>query len=513
MAQTRKKMKRISRLFLVLGAVFTILFSGLSHQPVDAGKSYGWSPDEKVPGYLDDTLTPFLLADRTRTVHAFGSQWVDADGRRLAIVYRQWTLKGGWTRPVDIILSPIGGDANLLGAFMDSSATMHVTFTVTESLTRRTYVYYSSAPAANADWAPAWSTPVAVGDGASGMSSGSISGDEKGNLVILYSGIKDGSGVYAINSNDSGLSWSNPKPVFLTFDSNLVPYSIKVYKGEADRLHVVWAVNTSLGLYHSIYYAGLNLMTDQWDEPVLLEKRTDAEGFFGPSYPAVIDNGTYVVVMYNSGNPFTGRPVDYGKPIIRVRFSKDNGQSWGEAVDPFPFLVGNSGEHSMVVDNNNVVHTLVIMRIDSSVGGAYKAIGGVWHSQFVNGVWSNPERFVTTLAPVDIRAVVVQGNVIMAAWHEDPGAGQDGVWFTYIILDTPELSVTPLPTKPKEINVITSTPSLLPFVTPNTPQADFSIGRQETPPNPAQPLILGLVPVVITILGVIFFYLPSRKSR
>lgn len=506
-------MKRISRLFLLLGAVFAVLFSGLSHQPVGAGKSYSWSPDEKVPGYLDDTFTPFLLADRNRTVHAFASQWVDVDGRRLAIIYRQWTLKGGWTRPVDIILSPIGGNANFMGAFLDSSDTMHVIFTATENIARRTFVFYSSAPATSADLAHAWSAPVSVVEDASEVSSGSISGDEKGNLVILYSGTKDGIGVYAINSNDSGLSWSNPKPVFLTFDSNLVPYSIKTYKGKSNRLHSVWAVATSLGSYDSVYYAGLNLVTDQWDEPTLLETRTNAQGFFGPSYPAIIDNGSYIIAMYNSGNPYKGRPVDYGRPIIRVRISRNDGESWAEAVDPFPLLVGNSGEHTLFMDSNHVVHSLVIMRIDSSVDGVYKVIDGVWHSQFVNGVWSNPERFVTSLAPVDIRAVVVQGNVIMATWHEDPGAGQDGVWFNYCILDTPELSVTPLPTRLEEMNVITSTPPSSPFVTPNTPQADLSIGQRATSPNLAQPILVGLIPVILVILGVIIFYSQGRRLR
>ncbi len=67
------------------------------------------------------------MADHNRTVHAFVSQWVQDGSRRLAIVYRQWTLKGGWTRPVDIILAPTG-NAGILGAFLDATDHLHIIY-------------------------------------------------------------------------------------------------------------------------------------------------------------------------------------------------------------------------------------------------------------------------------------------------------------------------------------------------------------------------------------------------
>ncbi len=84
-------MKRSLSLFL-LGMLCAILVAGLGFAPAGATRPSSWAPDARVPGYLDDTFTPFLLADRNRTVHAFASQWVENEGRRLAIVYRQWTL-------------------------------------------------------------------------------------------------------------------------------------------------------------------------------------------------------------------------------------------------------------------------------------------------------------------------------------------------------------------------------------------------------------------------------------
>ncbi|MCK7501739.1 MAG: exo-alpha-sialidase [Comamonadaceae bacterium] len=164
-------------------------------------------------GYLDDTFTPFLLADRNRTVHAFASQWVENEAQACHCVPPVDSV-GGWTRPVDILLSPIGGNANFLGAYLDSSDTMHVILMATEALTRRTSVYYSSAPAASADWAPSWSAPVPVADGGLGLNSAALTGDDQGNLVIIYSGNRDGSGVYYVHSKDSGTVWSTPSLCF-----------------------------------------------------------------------------------------------------------------------------------------------------------------------------------------------------------------------------------------------------------------------------------------------------------
>lgn len=505
-------MTRISKLFLALCISFPVLFAGVGYKHIGAKTGFGWTPDEKVPGYLDDTFTPFLLADHNRTVHAFTSQWVENDGRRLAIVYRRWSLLGGWTRPVDIILSPLGGDANFMSAYLDPSDTMHVIFTATEAVTRRTYVYYSSAPAASADWAPAWSTPMIVGDGATGLNSGAIVGDEYGNLVIIYSGNRDGSGVYSVYSKNTGEDWSTPQPVFLTYDTNLNAYSVHLTIGPDQSIRAVWNVVTNLGEDESLYFANFDSENLKWDTSVELEKRIDLPEYFGPSYPVIVDNGQDIVVVYNSGNPYTDLPVGAGRPVQRSIISVTNGLTWNEPSIPFPFHVGRSGEHALVLDGNGTPHTIFTQRIENTdEEGNYKIIGGVWHSAFENGGWTNPDRFITQLAPHDIRAVVCQGNVLLVVWREDPGAGQSGVWFSYNVLDVPELPVEPLSTAsvdylPVQSTAIATPLELSTFVP--SPQPEL---LDEAPPsnlgsNPALPIIIGTVPVVLILIGVVLGY-------
>ena len=380
-------------------------------------------------------------------------------------------------------------------------------------------VYYSFAPAAAADWAPAWSPPVMVGEGALGLISGSIVGDDQGNLVIVYSGNINGMGVYHVTSSDSGKTWTKPLPIFLTYDTNLIPFSLRMVMGPDQQARVTWNVVTNLGVDESLYFVNFDIKNTRWDVPVELETRIDLPDYFGPSFPSIVDNGREVIIIYNSGNPFTGRPVNVGRPIQRTRISFNGGDTWSEPLDPFPFHVGRSGEHTVVLDGSGVPHTLFVQRIETEdERGDYSIIGGVWHSAFENGVWTNPDRFVATVPAHDIRAVVAQGNVLLAVWREDPGGGQSGVWYSYSILDVPELPVVPLATAPAEFTSDTNPPLVsTPILNESTPLPDNPL-LDDAPPsnlgsNPALPIIVGMIPVILILAGVILGFQLFLRRR
>ena len=181
-----KKIKNVS-LFLV---IFQLVV-GLNYTVAKADEAGLWSHDAPVPGYFDDTFTPFLVLDRDQTVHALTSQWINDGKRRLAVVHRKWSLSGGWTKPVDIILAPTG-DAKFLSAFLDSSEMLHIIFMTYEN--NNPTIYYSVAPAANANSATAWAPHVVVGTAPS-LESAAIIEDDEGNIFIIYCGTRDGSGV------------------------------------------------------------------------------------------------------------------------------------------------------------------------------------------------------------------------------------------------------------------------------------------------------------------------------
>jgi len=480
-----------------------------------AQQTGGWEPDRKVPGYSHDTFTPVLVADQNRTVHAFASQWVDYGERQLVIVYRQWSLSGGWTKPVDILLSP-AGEAQIQGAFLDSSGIMHVIFWAGSA--QNAFIYYSRAPVSSADQSSAWSPPIAVGERAVEPVSASLSGDAQGNLIVIYNGNVDGTGVYEVHSKDSGDTWSKPQSVFISDDAELVPYSIRLYPGQANQLHAAWNMVTGLGVDNSLYYARYDMMQEEWAKPVMLNKRIELQDYFGPSFPSLVDNGEDVVIMYNNGNPFTSRPVAAGRPVQMVSISNDGGQTWKDPVVPFYRLVGRSGEHSLAVDSNNVVHALFTQRIEYTVDGVNREIGGMWHSSYQDGIWSDPDRFITTYSPHDVRAVVSQGNVLLVVWRQDPGQGSHGIWYSYTMLDSPELPVVALPT-PVNDSIVTSVPSLetVPAPTSVLPAETSTINMVNVPTglatNPSGPLLVAGVVVVVILAGVIVIYQSYRNRN
>jgi len=497
--------------------LFLIVFQialGLSNTTVKADIVAQWAPDARVPGYLDDTFTPYLVADQNGTVHAFASQWINDGSRRSAVVYRQWSLLGGWTRPVDVILTPTG-NAQILGAFLDSSDKMHIIFMAGEA--RDAAVYYSFAPAANADLVTAWSIPIMVGENALGLNSAVIAGDDQGNLFIIYSGNRDGNGVYFVTSSDSGESWSELFPVFLTSDTTLLPFSLRLAISQDYQVRATWNVVTSVGVDEALYFANYSVRNSEWGNPVELDRRIDLPEYFGPSFPAMADNGSDIVILYNGGNPYAGQFVNPGRPVMRASISSDGGLTWDGPGNPFPLLNGRSGEHALAVDSMGGVHGVFVMRIDQYVDGENETIGGIWHSKFQDGIWTNPDRFVTTYSPHDVRATVSQGNVLLVVWREDPGAGKHGVWFSYTILDTPELPIIPLSTVPITVSAQPAS-TVIPFLATPTQPPEDNIFEDSSPSrwstNPVFPLVAGIVPVVLVVIGifVVYRFLINRRT-
>jgi hypothetical protein len=497
-------MKAKRRIFALL--ITSVIAVTLNCFVVKANAGGEWAPDARVPGYLDDTFTPFLVTDQNRTVHAFASQWVESMYRRRAIVYRQWTLKGGWTRPVDIILAP-AGDATFLSAYLDSSSILHVIFMAGES--NNLGVYYSHAAATEADWAPGWSEPILIGENALGVNSSSIVSDPQGNLFVIYSGWQEGNGVYLVSCADPCGNWSEPSPIFLTYDATLMPSSLKLVMAMDNQIRATWTVITSRGVDQALYFANYIVENSEWTTPIELDHRMDVPEYWGPSFPAMVDNGTDIIILYNGGNPYIDQFVIQGRPVMRTSISSDGGLTWRGPTNPFPFLNGRSGEHALAMDSMGRAHGLFIMRIDQLVKGEYRPIGGIWHSTYMNGIWSNPDRMVTSINPHDIRAVVVQGQILFVVWRQDPGDGTNGIWFSYAMLDSPELPIAPLSTVPAAISAReSSTASSAPNTASPSPQNNI---MSDSPSaqwmnNPAFPIIVGTIPVLLLVVGVVIVY-------
>jgi len=457
-----------------------------------------WSPRERIPGSHDEARAPYLVADQNRTIHAFQSQPLGEYADERVIFYSQWTLEQGWTDPIDIILPPFGWLAVIKGAFLDQSGTMHIVFYGGEE--RDANIYYTRAPAAIASRAPAWSAPIVIGESAA-FETAALAGDDQGNLYVLYGGKAQGNGLYAVHSTDGGDTWSEPTPVLLTYDEDLFVWGVRfrLYVDPSQKLHAVWAVNNSGGQGQAIYYANLEPDAMKWSEPIVLA--ATEKGRVGQvTEPSIAGLDGELMVVYN----------EWGEgPTTRMMLrSIDGGRTWIGPEPPFASM-GEYGEPDFVVDSNHVLHLFL--------GDRARGLN-LWHSVWHNGRWQEPEPVASssdaliqegplTFHPWYPDAVVSQGNVILVAWETDRGSTHNGTWFSYTVLDAPEYQVVPLPSPPTK-PAATAEPTATPVVPTPTPrhrpasisQDDLSTGTRG---DTGMPVMLGIVPVVALIVGIV----------
>jgi hypothetical protein len=289
----------------------------------------------------------------------------------------------------------------------------------------------------------------------------------------------------------------------------LSTFSLRLTTGPEQKIRAAWNVVTNLGVDQAVYFSDFDLEDSKWSTPDELDRKIDDPDYFGPSFPAIADNGQDIVVLYNSGNPYSDQFVPPGRPIMQVASSRDGGVTWSGPFGPFPLLNGRSGEHSLAVDGTGAMHGVFIMRIDQVIDGRYKSIGGIWHSQYKDGIWTNPDRLITTVAPHDVHAVVSQGNVLLLVWRQDPGGGQSGIWYSYKVLDVPETNVVPLSGEPvnhSSQDIVTPPPVIATTELP----IETDVLRKNPPSNlgknPALPVIISSLIVVIILAGVFWGY-------
>jgi hypothetical protein len=505
------KLKVVSRSIILLSIlIFSMPIQGLAQST--------WSPIERIPGYADDTLPPYMVADHNRTVHAFSSQWMgDKNNLRYAIIYSKWSLDNGWTLPVDVILSPVK-EARVEGVLLDVTNVFHLIFFGGEDPTGN--IYYTRAVASKVGQVSGWSEPVLIGKNALTPDSAALAGDGKKNLWVVYSGKVEGAtGLYFTYSSDSGVSWTEPAPIFLCNIPGQSAYGIRLYVGQSGRMHAVWYVVDGKGHNRAAYYAAYDLDTKTWSMPIEFDKGYGIDAGMGISEMEVVENQGFVFVVYNNGIPPDGVP-----PAEWVRISKDGGQTWTDPYRPFPRLVGRNGVISFTTDSNGKLSIFFINRIPSFTNSVYSDHGGLFQSTWLTDHWSEPEFVVDSLdprvgsmIPYDACSITSQGNVVLTTWRSDPGgAVHNGAWFSYKSLDAPELPIVPLQTlgqpDPIQVNPTLSpkpgsSSTVDPQLNGKTPIPSIQNGMISPVSTQPMSLILGLTPVflLITVVMVIQF--------
>jgi hypothetical protein len=496
--------KSIKKYGLLITVLSTLFFNNLI--PSQAQSTF-WSKQEKIPEYYDRTEEPpYLIADQDHVVHAFNSQPLNLrdNASPKTIYYRNWTIENGWTVPNDVLNDDNGGSIELVGVVSDQSNTVHLI------LQRNSHdLYYVNNQLALAGTPASWSSPILIAQhstsiGPGNENIGTIAVDETGNnIVVIYSGSEYGDGLYFVFSVDLGVNWSTPYPVYLVGGDKLVVTDPKLYIGQSGTYHAVWSSFNSDGSGGPGYYANWDSISRSWSDPVEL----DVPGIRTPS---VIEFNGDVFVSYHhvssNGNWW--------------RRSRDGGGSWSVPTRVSPLHVGTNGGLSYVVDSSDTLHAFFGERIDDFNHG-------VWQVVWTGTSWSNPTAVVRGpqirdiiggrgFDPRSARAVVSNGNVVLVTWGTDGFAGVNGAWYSYKMLDAPELPSQPLVLSTVS-NQTTQSPIATEIVVEITPMAEIDIAKNNYPEflqSPQFSIYLGVAPVLIILIGIIIArYLVRFKEK
>ena len=490
------------RMRKVFGKIVILFFALVCLQQMIPARTHAqtkvqWSPPVRIPDYSADARPPFMVADQNQVVHAFTPQVLhDVD----VITYRQWTLTQDWTSPNDIL---VARRPRLMGAFLDKSGDIHLIYATGDELSAS--IDYVRAPAVFANRALSWSSSVRIGGEANSPFAASLSGDDKGNLYVVYHGRSDDIGLYFAYSSDAGDTWSEPKQFFYTYSDTLWPFAIKTTIDSQGQLHVVWTVVNDSGNGVVIWYARLEAEHQTWSTPIELAL---AEGYEA-DWASISENDGKLIVVYQNSGPATRW----------YRASEDGGHTWQRPIRPFQH-VGEYGHIALVTDSAGSLHALLGNRLNEKHHG-------MWYSRWNNSSWSGlqpviegplsrfPDKAFDPTAP---QAVVVQGNVILVTWMTDPAAtgdAGDGVWYSYGEVDAPELPLValPIPTAVPLPSPTATAISLSSTPTPTSDVSDFDVEQNKLNlgDNPALPIVAGVIPV--SFLIVVFTVYHRRKRR
>jgi hypothetical protein len=346
----------------------------------------------------------------------------------MAIYYRSWSLKDGWSVPSAVVKSPVGILAREPMVHLDPSDQLHLVFFGGNEA--KGGVFYARAPAIDAADPDAWSWPIEIEAGARWAVPG---GTPDGALFVLYTGMRSsGYGLFETHSVDGGESWTAARAVQGPADSDgLMPHGTRFTVDAAGRIHAVWGLVDSRGIHQQINYARLAGDRSAWTEPVVIARRDGDD--YQAAWPSIIEHSGELVVVYMDSMPATRW----------MRRSRDGGLTWTDPERPFPHI----GEYvfaELLVDGSGGLHIVLGNRTG-------ECCHGMWHGVWTEDQWSELAPIVMgpktpEFDPSAPSAVISQGNVILVTWWTDTGGRgrRNGAWYSYAVLDTQELPTVAL---------------------------------------------------------------------
>jgi hypothetical protein len=433
-----------------------------------------WSEAINLSSSLESSDHPAVIADRFGNVHVFWSE--EAEGKPIepgqqhrngnSIFHTRWD-GASWSPPRDVLIVQGEDVAEFIAVTLDDENSLHLVWT------GQTNIYYSSAPAWDADSPWAWSLPAVISNASARAGwDASIVVDAEGNLHSFYATRSNDPGVFHAVSRSGGAAWDAPVRLSLPLDALEVGFAnVRAIRDGAGRLHVVWQTLMEQGYGQSIYYIRSTDGGDNWSAPLQMGYRDPDD--YEASYPYLVSIAESALHLIYLDGPHRGRSH---------RISRDGGATWSDPLHILDELEGVNGYVVPLVDGEGGLHLIVNMRTRAT------QVVGVYYTTWLGDRWA-------PAVPVDVTprsqhytaAAVRLGNEIHIVYNEiSPGE----IWYMYGTLqDIPPLPAlvppsarSSAPTLPPTAAATASAIGAVTPVSPNlTPVPRANLNR--TPPS------------------------------
>jgi hypothetical protein len=455
------------------------------------------NPDWSAPLQLFNSgmsaYDPIVVTDAYDVVHVFwfeGPVAANVNGTPFnnpvagpSVIYHTAREGGRWSKPVDIILSPGNGSAEIPEAAADPFGRLHLIWHGPNNV-----LYYSTADAQRASSASAWSVPKALGES---LYHAGIRVDSKGNVHVVYPGLGN-KGVYYLVSSDGENTWSNPTNVALTSRQDAAADYTQLAIDPTGAIHVVW---TELQLPSGwpplgVLYARSNDGGATWSAPLRLAADNYDQAMIEASKDGVIH------VIWNGMVGIGGRYYEE---------SKDGGRTWSKPVAVIPQgKGGTSGYPDFTFDSNGVLQMATPLDVD-----------GIQYAFKQKEVWSTPQKISGDLKGKQVQSVersriaVSEGNRLNVVFE----VGFQEIYYVSRLTDAPTVRARPLPTKVPPIpqrTATTATWTPAPTSTPTPSILGSDTSPERTDSGPWLSLLAGVIPASLLTILMLFTRIARR---
>jgi hypothetical protein len=435
------------------------------------------------------------VADENNSLHVL---WVqsplsETDPGSRNIVYARW--EGKWSDP-RVVLSDLEATPSGLSARIDPEGRLFLSWV--EGLNGD--LYFSWAASDRAYIASEWAKPVRVPISAQLGSSPNILVDDAEKIVIVYAiPVNEARGVYLVQSNDLGKTWSQPVSVWngvsANWDSVSRPEAALSSNGW---LHVIFnrvslrEVGKSEGLYYSQSTdGGLT-----WSQPLILSDQNVQWSRM------IYLNDQILHVIWQEEN---GSEVS-----IFHQLSRDSGLNW-ELQSNVMNMPQGVGHVSLAADSSGGLHLIYTEKDDDFFVIQVTSWNGTrWSSQAGTKVEENDFNAVDAVSS----GVTSQGvlHVLLSLVHAEEvnQAGSEIVNVSRVLNEFSQGLARPpmlIAAPPVSSNV----PDLVNVQSTPTNPSPLANLVDSTPPS--QKNLFGFVLVGVVVVIVLIFFWPGRRNR